>query len=324
MLKAPIVYFGGKYRCAKVVWQLFGTDCVNYVEPFCGSMAILLARPSPFTGTETVNDWSCQLVNMWRAIAKSPEQLAAACVSPVAEVDNEARHYWLVSNADRLRNALGDPDYFELDAAVYFIKGINEWIGSGFCGKEGKWVWNKENGWHEVKGRGVNKQLPHLCRGVGVNKQLSHYVIGKGQYELRVAFLTDWLMALRDRICDTRITCGDWKRVLGPTPTRLGKTAVFLDPPYLGTEYVYGSTENIYKDVNKWALENGDNKLLKIIVCGRDTEHDSLLDAGWTKLVWDAVKGYAKSEKAKQAATTETLWCSPNCEPIEPQQATLF
>jgi DNA adenine methylase len=44
MLKAPFPYFGGKSKIAGAVWQRFG-DVQNYVEPFCGSATMLLARP---------------------------------------------------------------------------------------------------------------------------------------------------------------------------------------------------------------------------------------------------------------------------------------
>lgn len=44
-LKAPFPWFGGKSRAADLVWSRFG-DVQNYVEPFAGSLAVLLARPS--------------------------------------------------------------------------------------------------------------------------------------------------------------------------------------------------------------------------------------------------------------------------------------
>jgi DNA adenine methylase len=43
-LQAPFPYFGGKSRVAEIVWARFG-DVDNYVEPFFGSGAVLLARP---------------------------------------------------------------------------------------------------------------------------------------------------------------------------------------------------------------------------------------------------------------------------------------
>ena len=43
MLKAPFPWFGGKSRVADIVWDRFG-KVDNYVEPFFGSGAVLLAR----------------------------------------------------------------------------------------------------------------------------------------------------------------------------------------------------------------------------------------------------------------------------------------
>lgn len=47
-LAAPFPYFGGKRRAAPTIWRALG-DPSGYVEPFCGSAAVLLARPQ-FTG----------------------------------------------------------------------------------------------------------------------------------------------------------------------------------------------------------------------------------------------------------------------------------
>ena len=44
VLRAPFPWFGGKSRAADVVWRAFG-NVPNYVEPFAGSLAVLLARP---------------------------------------------------------------------------------------------------------------------------------------------------------------------------------------------------------------------------------------------------------------------------------------
>ncbi len=42
MLKAPFPWFGGKSRAAELIWSRLG-DVSNYVEPFAGSLAVLLA-----------------------------------------------------------------------------------------------------------------------------------------------------------------------------------------------------------------------------------------------------------------------------------------
>ena len=57
ILKAPFPWFGGKSRIAPEVWDRFGA-VDNYVEPFAGSLAVLLGRPT-VPQTETVNDLDC-------------------------------------------------------------------------------------------------------------------------------------------------------------------------------------------------------------------------------------------------------------------------
>lgn len=73
-LKAPFPYFGGKSKVAPIVWERFG-DVPNYVEPFFGSGAMLLARPHD-PGTETVNDKDGFVANFWRAVQHDPEAVA--------------------------------------------------------------------------------------------------------------------------------------------------------------------------------------------------------------------------------------------------------
>jgi hypothetical protein len=52
MLIAPFPWFGGKRKVAAEVWARFGA-VGNYVEPFFGSGAVLLARPDS-RGNETM------------------------------------------------------------------------------------------------------------------------------------------------------------------------------------------------------------------------------------------------------------------------------
>ena len=68
-LKAPFPYFGGKSKIAPLIWSWFG-DVQNYVEPFAGSLAVLLSRPSDHThAKERVNDKDGYISNFWRALA---------------------------------------------------------------------------------------------------------------------------------------------------------------------------------------------------------------------------------------------------------------
>lgn len=337
---APFPYFGGKSLVASHVWDTFGNDVRNYVEPFAGSLAVMLARPAPFSGPETVNDLSCHLVNAWRAIRADPAGLADLCVAPVAEVNTEAQHYALVKAEPRLRELLGDPDAYDLKAAAWWIKGANEWIGAGWCSGEGPWAWGRKDGWVMREPGGMSRRLPHLGdAGKGVNRQLPHLGdAGKGvnatpspadghapagERARRVQWLTGWLSALSDRLTSVRIACGPWDRILGPSCTfKHGVTGVFLDPPYDGTEHVYADAAPVSAQVREWCAQAGSNPIMRIVLCGRATEHDALLPLGWSRHEWTTRKGYADNG----GNSTETLWLSPACRrPGERAvQATLF
>ena len=134
-MKAPFPWFGGKSRVAHIVWQHFG-DVRNYVEPFAGSLAVLLGRPSE-PKIETVNDLDCWIANFWRALQADPEQLAHHANWPVNEADLHARHLWLANQVAFRERMKTDPDYFDLKIAGWWAWGISQWIGSGWCAAPG-------------------------------------------------------------------------------------------------------------------------------------------------------------------------------------------
>jgi hypothetical protein len=104
----------------------------NYVEPFAGSLAVLLKRPSE-PKIETVNDKDCYLANFWRALARDPEAVAYYADWPVNETDMHARHRWLVKRAKFRRRMLHDPDFYDPRIAGWWVWGQCLWIGSGWC-----------------------------------------------------------------------------------------------------------------------------------------------------------------------------------------------
>ncbi len=250
-LLAPFPWFGGKSRVASLVWERFG-DVRNYVEPFFGSGAVLLGRPQPFEGVETVNDADGLLCNFWRALQADPEGVAKLADWPVNENDLHARHLWLVERKETLQARLeGDPDYFDVKIAGWWVWGMACWIGGGFCSGEGPWrIEEAEDGTRQLvrsseareesqepnAGRGVNRQLVHLSdAGRGVQRRRVHLggeygtgqvgVLKKGAREenadgngsagLGERGLLAWMQALAARIKRVRVCCGDWTRVCG-------------------------------------------------------------------------------------------------------------
>ena len=122
-LRAPFPWFGGKSRVAHIVWQYFG-NVPNYVEPFAGSLAVLLGRPHT-PRTETVNDLTCMVANFWRALQHAPDEVARHCDYPVNEADLHARHRWAIGRAEFRERMKWEPDYYDAKIAGWWVWGIS-------------------------------------------------------------------------------------------------------------------------------------------------------------------------------------------------------
>jgi len=239
-----------------------------------------------------------------------------------------------------------DPDYFDAKIAGWWVWGISQWIGSGWCSKP-EWR-GRGNG--SRANRGVHRQLPHLSNnrgvnakrpmtgkgGVGVHRQLPRQdnagvfrqvtdisgdgdASGRGVFENNASDLYDYMDALSIRLRRVRVCCGDWKRILGPSPTtKIGLTGVFLDPPYAVEEradiYTHES-RTLALDVRLWALEHGADPELRIALCGYEGEHE--MPESWECVAWKAKGGYANQKagatRGKQNAHRERIWFSPHC-----------
>lgn len=407
--KAPFPWFGGKGKAVDLVWDRFG-DVKNYVEPFAGSMAVLLGRPHAPT-IETVNDYDGFIANFWRAIQADPDKVADFADWPVNEADLHARHKWLVKRKAMLRaRLLEDPTFYDARIAGWWVWGLCAWIGAGWCQDYGirKDGTPKEPtpNLHGATGAGkgvhrASMRLPHLGAGTGGEDDhaCAHYgkgvhgkgmrlsqqlpklgadgtgcagqagVHGKGmrlseqapmlsgggsgnQVGLGVhgkanrSRLHGVFQALAQRLRYTRITCGDFERILSPAVTwRHGTTGVFLDPPYPSDA---GSTGGIYSSdaheretfarAFRYCLENGANKDLRIALCyyegtraATSTDGTSgvfdvsevLRSLGWEIVSWKAGGGYGgQSGKGNENASRERIAFSPHC--LKAKQGSLF
>jgi hypothetical protein len=315
MIAAPFPYFGGKRRAAPRIWQALG-DPAGYVEPFAGSAAVLLARPT-FTGrrVETLNDADGWLVNTWRAIQLSPAEVAQHAWGPVTEIDYHARLAWLQQRRtpDLVAWMEGDPEAHDAKAAGWWLYVVACGIGDPF----GPGPWRVVGG-HLRKlphlgnaGQGVNRALPHLGNaGQGVNRALPHLGdAGRGQLE-------SYMAQLADRLRRVRITCGSWQRVVTPSVTRSGTggdgtRAIFLDPPYATSGDLYAHVDaDVGLAVRDWCVRAP--RELRVILCGYDTEHDALLAHGWTVTEGKAGGGAGYSTNSANGRR-ERLWLSPAC-----------
>lgn len=310
-MKAPFPYFGGKSRIADQVWARFG-NTPNYVEPFAGSLAVLLSRPDE-PKTETVNDLDCYLANFWRAVQAAPDEVAEWANWPVNEADLSARHLWLLQY--KPLKVQGDPDYFDAKIAGWWLWGICAWIGGGWCSGKGPW--------ESIDGELTNRKLPHLGDGRGINRQLPHLGAGRGvnrenQFETRLDYIKAIINELSLRLRNVRVACGDWTRVVSNSVTvGHGQTSIFLDPPYTAEAgyceglYTHGD-KSLGHTVAKWALEHGEDPKMRIAMCGYEGEHQ--FPDSWECLAWKSAGGFSKSGTRGEANShRERIWFSPHC-----------
>jgi DNA adenine methylase len=122
-MKPPFAYFGGKTNIAEQIAALL-PDHLHYVEPYCGSLSVLLAkRPVKM---ETVNDLDHELMTFWRVLRDRPEDLARACaLTPHSRAEYEAS-----------RDRVGDDD---LEASRRVWAMLSQ--GRGLTLREGKTGW---------------------------------------------------------------------------------------------------------------------------------------------------------------------------------------
>jgi hypothetical protein len=292
-LKSPYPFFGGKSRVASVIWSGLG-QVSNYIEPFAGSLAVLLANPQ-VSKIETVNDKDCFISNFWRAVSQDPDGVAKWADYPVHEADLHARHRWLVSSAtDDFRKKMNtDPDYYDTKIAGWWVWGIGASIG---------------NNWLQPKGLNASPLLSSA---------------GGGIHGMTLPVL-EWFKKLQERTRRVRVCCGDWNKVITPSITYaskgLGKkdiTGVFLDPPYesKGRSKVYREESNIFESVVKWGIANENNPRLRIVICGYCSPYGTKLPDTWREYAWEASGGLAAlgNDRGTINKSKERIWFSPHC-----------
>ena len=319
-IKSPYPYFGGKSKVADVAWRAFGADCPNYVEPFFGSGAVLLARPGGAGKIETINDADGMICNFWRSIQQVPGEVARWCDWPVNECDLHPRHRWLIEQRKWLtKRLIADADFCVPKIAGWWVWGASMWIGGGWCSDR----YNRGQTRPSMKAQGVHvsqRRPDHRLPDLYGSQNRDH-----------APPCEEWFAALQERLRRVRLCCGDWSRVLGNSvigTTRVRNNgmvpcAIFLDPPYsdeIRAPECYAVDDgSIAQLVAQWAREHGDDPDLHIALCGYAGEHEM---PGWTEYAWRGARGYSKGNNREK----ERIWFSPHCLPLEPpanQQLTL-
>jgi DNA adenine methylase len=301
-LLAPFPYFGGKRTVAADVWARLGSPA-QYIEPFCGSAAVLLAAPKP-AALEVVCDTNGFIANFWRAVKNQPAAVAEWADYPVSHIDLGARHVWLVGQIERIAAFLQDPDWpGDAKVAGWWLWGQCCWIGSGWCDGQ---VPHASSAGMGVQAIGKVPHASDAGRGVQAIGQVPHASsAGRGTLLTssgRAAW--GWLHKLADRLERVRVVHGDWTRCLN---NHFGgnDTAVFLDPPYRAYERVYGdAVMPVAAAAEVWARENAH---LRVALCGHRGDYDL---PGWDVVEW--ARGRLTYAGGK-TTDKECIWYSPAC-----------
>lgn len=295
-LWAPFPWLGGKRLVGALVWERFG-DVARYVEPFGGSLAVLLARPEEHlkSHTETVNDADGLLTNFWRAVKYAPLEVAEYARDPLSEVDLAARHRYLVSvRAELTARLVADPEHYDARSAGWWVWGQCAWIAAGWCSASSP--------------DEVLDKMPELVVKRGVLSDTLREDVG------------GYLSRLAERLKWVRILSGDWKRLVSDRYYPYGVTGFFLDPPYspvLRRKNLYAVDAPVAGEVSAWCRENGSRENYRIALCGMEGEHDDLEELGWKVEAWRRPGGYGggKGNQAESNAAKERIWFSPPCLP---------
>lgn len=268
-------YFGGKRRAAADVWAALGT-VDRYIEPFFGSGAVLLGAPVR-PKSELVNDLSHHVANLWRSLQHDPEQVWRVASAPCSEVELRARAAWL--------RQWTPPDFADLAACDPYAAGV----------------------WLFMTCTDIGRETGDLL-SVHFNNGIK-----------ATGFTRAWFDAVCERMARVQVLCGDWSRCVSVGRIALSQAnevGVFLDPPYgVGNVPYEDRTGTVAADVWQWALANGDNPRLRIVVAGY--EDGRALPSGWTTIERTEPGGYSRRNPANGNRHRERLWCSPHCHGVQ-------
>ena len=336
-------WFGGKHRWGNEVWKKFG-DPEIYVEPFCGSYAVGLFRPTP-CAREILCDTDGFICNLFRAIRRDPDGVAYHADYPTIHQDLLARRYWLHrwGKVNRQR-VTEDINYFDIKAAGYWVWCVSQWIGmlTDMLDPKGGAPDDKETVLRDqipnaiaspVGGRGVQRQkrfgqlrdqIPYTNSPSGRGTQRQRASFHNGSTGASAfpdgSHLRSWFAAIAARLANAIVLNRSWESAV--TDTMLCRTkssqnatvAVFLDPPYVvgDDQKVAYSADGKIEDVNEvarqsyqWAVAHGDE--YRIAYCS--AADDFPLPEGWT--VMDKSMGGVR--KKYRARVRDQVMFSPAC-----------
>lgn len=213
-IKAIAPWFGAKRQVAGAIVKMIGKHKA-YWEPFCGSMAVLIAKPE--CGMETVNDLHGDLINL-ALVIRDPElglQLYERAYKTLYAED-------IFKNAKEKLSAPKAGDDVDIDRAYNYF--VMSWMGVN----------------------GVSGTKRH-------NYQFAvRWCLGGGQGAIRWENVVGSIPAWHQRLRNVVIINRDAFDILKNIKDEAG-TVIYCDPPYVekGAKYLYDFSDDMHSELEK-------------------------------------------------------------------------
>jgi DNA adenine methylase len=278
----PVKWSGGKWRLSKWILETMeGIPHTIYCEPFGGGASVLLRKPHSPRVRDVYNDLDGDIVNFFTVLRDREDELVRAiALTPYAEEEWRLSYQPSEDPLERARRT-----YVRLRQSYPGDRQAAFHKGGAGNG----WLWKHSDG-----AAFYTPGLPDT----GVLAQWQP---------------VDYMHAAAARLRQVEINNNDWREVVkrydGPG------TLFYVDPPYLksatrGSDmYLDNMTPDDHRELAEWlnAAEG------MSIVSGYPSPLYEELYAGWGV----ATRG---NRDARQNATTEVLWLSPNISRYEQRE----
>lgn len=283
MLKAIAPWFGGKRSMAPDIVGELG-EHKSYYEPFCGSCAVLFAKP--ICSLETVNDLHGDLINLamvlasdrWRELYEAVDRMLLSDALLDALQETCATDW----KPPTTPNDISDADVRR--ATEYTVV-----------------AWQSRNG-----ASGTKRTNYQIC---------VRWTSGGGSAGIRWRAAVDSVPGWHDRLKGVVILNRDAFQILESIEDQAG-TAIYLDPPYMhstrtNSEYVHDFAEHpadlfgAVDDHERLATIAKRFKRARVVVSYYADPRLDELYAGWTRREFTQAKMMAAQNKRGQNSITE-------------------
>lgn len=167
-IKSIVPYFGGKRKLAPAIVEVLGSHKV-YWSPFCGSLAVLFAKP--YCEMETINDLHGDVINLARVIQDRSmgfdlyEKLAKTLYCE--DLFRESKERWI--------SGTGASESLDIDRAYdYFVV---SWMGLNGISGTARYNYQFAMRWQRGGGQGARRWKSVIDSMPGWHRRLRNVVI---------------------------------------------------------------------------------------------------------------------------------------------------